>query len=68
MLAHFTFYLFALFFIGAQLLYIVVLVRAVQGSESALGIHVAPLFGFPSHSGHHGAFSRAPCALQQVLI
>ena len=27
-----------------------------------------PSFGFPSHSGHHGALSRVPCVIQQGLI
>ena len=34
-----------------------------------LYVYIYPLFfGFPSHLGHHRALSRAPCALQQVLI
>ena len=31
-------------------------------------IHIYSLFGFPSHLGHRRALSRAPCAVQQVLI
>ena len=40
---------------------------SVQRSESAIHIHDALFLGFPSHSGHHGVLSRAPCATQQVL-
>ena len=35
-------------FIGVQLLYLAVLVSAVQQNESALRVHLFPLFGFPS--------------------
>ena len=31
-------------------------------------IDIDPLFGFPSHLGHHRALSRVLCAVQQVLI
>ena len=32
-------------------------------------IYIYPLpYGLPSHSGHHSALSRVPCAIQQVLI
>ena len=32
-------------------------------------VYTHPLFfGFPSHLGHHRALSRAPCAVQSVLI
>ena len=31
-------------------------------------IYISPFFGFPSHSGHHRALSRVPCAVQHVLI
>ena len=27
-----------------------------------------PFFGFPSHSGHHRALSRIPCAIKQIPI
>ena len=40
---------------------------SVQQSESAIHIHDALFLGFPSHSGHHGVLSRAPCAIQRVL-
>ena len=34
-----------------------------------LYVYIYPLlFGFPSHLGHHRAFSRVPCAIQQVII
>ena len=53
-----------LIFIGVQLLYNVVLVSAVQQSESAICIHTSPFFRSPSHVGHHRALSRVPCAIQ----
>ena len=37
------------------MLYNAVLVSTAQQSESALCTHIAPLFGFPSHLGHHRA-------------
>ena len=48
----FFFLLFFLFFIGVQLLYNVVLVSAVQQSESAICIHISTLFwiSFPFRS------------------
>ena len=57
-----------LIFIGVQLLCNVVLVSTVQQNESAIHIHIFPLFGFPSHLDHRHAFSRVPCATQYVLI
>ena len=37
--------------------------------ESAIGIHISPLFfGFPSYLGHHRALYTIPCATQLVLI
>ena len=56
------------FFIVVQFLFNVVLVSTVQQSESAINIHISPLFGFPSHLIHHRTLSRVPCAIQQVLI
>ena len=51
-----TFHLFSSVFIGVELLCHVVLVSAVQQSESARRIHISPLFyGFPSLLGHHRA-------------
>ena len=44
------------------------LVSTVLQSESAICTHISPLFEFPSHLGHHRALSRAPCAVQQVLL
>ena len=50
-------FFFFLLFIGIKLLYSVVLVSAVQQSESA----ICPLFfRFPSQSGYHRALSRVP--------
>ena len=49
------------YFISVQLLYNVVLGSALQQSESAMCIHISALC-------HHRAFSRAPCAIRQVLI
>ena len=49
---------FKLIFIGVQLLYNVVLVSAVQQSESVIYIQLSLFFGFPSHLGHHRALSR----------
>ena len=61
-------FIFKLIFIGLQLLYNVVLVSAVQKSESAVSIHLSLFFGFPPHLGHHRALSRVHWAIQQVLI
>ena len=63
--------LFHFFFIGVKLLYNVVLVSAVQWSESAIRIPISPsswtsLPPFPLHLGHHRGPSWAPCAIQQV--
>ena len=50
------------------MLYSVVLVSAVQQSESAMCIHKFPLlFLFPSHLGRHRALRKVACAVQQVL-
>ena len=58
-----------LIFVGVQLLYNVVLVSTVQQNRSATYIYIYTLpFGLPSHSGHHSALSRVPCAIQYVLI
>ena len=43
---------FSLTFIGVQLLYNVVLVSAVQQSESMVCLYRPALFGFASHLGH----------------
>ena len=60
--------IFKLIFVGVQLLYHVVLVSAVQQSESAL-LYIYPLiFGFLSHLDHHRAMSRIPCVKQCDLI
>ena len=40
----------------------VVLVSAVQQSESA--IYIPSFFEFPSHLGHHKALSRVYCAIE----
>ena len=51
-IAPYTFFLFKLIFIGVQLLYNVLLVSAVQQSESAIPKHVTPPFwiSFPFRS------------------
>ena len=36
------------------------IVSTVQQNESAVCIHIPPLFGFPSHLGHHRAPNRVP--------
>ena len=51
-----------------SLLYNVALVPAVRCPESAMCLHLSPLFECPSHLSHHRASSRVPYALQQVLI
>ena len=57
-----------LIFIGVQLIYNVVLVSAVQQSESAK-LYIYPrFFRFFSHIGHYRVLSRVPCAIPQVLI
>ena len=40
------------------------LVSTVQQHESAILIHIPLSFAFPSHSGHHSALNRVPCAMQ----
>ena len=45
--------LFLFFLIGAYLLYNVVLVSAVQQSESVVHIHISTLFKFYFHIGHY---------------
>ena len=57
------------FFIGLQLIYNVVLLSAVQQSESVIHTHISGLFlDFFSHIGHYRVLSRVPRAIQQVLI
>ena len=61
---HLTYSLFIyLIFIKVQLLYNAVLVSAVQQSESAIWIHISPLFRFPSHSVTTEELSRVPCTI-----
>ena len=50
------------------MIYNVMLVSAVQQSESVIRIHISLFFRFPSNLGHHRALSRVPCAIQSVLI
>ena len=50
------------------MLYNIVLVSTVKHSESAIHIHIAFFWGFPSHLGHHSAPSRVPGAIQYVLV
>ena len=41
----------------------------LHSKVNQLYVYIYPLFlGFPSHLGHHRALSRAPCAIQSVLI
>ena len=63
----------AWFSIGVELLYNVVLVSAVQWSESAVRIHMSPPSWaslppppHPTPLGHHRALSWAPCAIQKL--
>ena len=49
---------------GVWLIYSVMLFSAVQQSESAVCIHISPLFRSPSHLGHHRALNEVPCAVQ----
>ena len=64
---------FTSFFIGVEFLCNVVLISVVQRSELVLCIHISPPSWTslpplsPTHRGHHGALSWAPCAPQQVL-
>ena len=59
---------FKINFIGILLFFNVVLVYTAKQNESA-NTYIYPLpFGLPSHSGHHSALSRVPCAIQHVLI
>ena len=55
-------------FIGGYLLYNIVLVSAIQQSESVIQMHISLLFRFLSHLGHHRTLSRVPYAMQQVLM
>ena len=55
-------------FIGVQLLYSAVCF-CCAAKVNQLHTCIYPLFfRFPSHLGHHGALSRVPCSIQQVLI
>ena len=64
----FGLFYFLFLIIGVYLLYNAVLVSTVQQNESAIHMHISPPFGLPSHSGHHSALSRLPCAREYVLI
>ena len=55
---------FIIIFIGVELLYNVVLVSAVQQSESAIYAHISPLLWISFPFGHHRALSQVPCARQ----
>ena len=55
------------FKIGLQLPSNVVLLSAVQQSESAICIHISTLFKISSHLGHCRALSRARWATQSVF-
>ena len=42
---------------------------AIYQSKSAVHTHTTPpFFSFPSYLGNYRAPSRAPCAIQQILI
>ena len=50
-------------------MYNVVLVSAVQHSESAIHIHTTTVFfRFFSHIGHYGVLSRVPCAVSLFFV
>ena len=51
-------FFFKLIFIGVELLCNVVLVSAIEQIELSIHIDISPLFGFPSHLGHHRALGR----------
>ena len=55
---------FFLIFIRVELIYNVVLVSAVQQSESVIHITISTLFRFFPHIGHYRVLSRVPCAIQ----
>ena len=55
-------------FISVQLLYNIVLISAIQQSESATHIHIYLFFRFPSRLGRHRARSGVSGAIQQVHI
>ena len=50
--------------IGVQLIYNVILVSAVQKSESVLYIMYSFLFRLFSHIDNYGPLSRVPCTIQ----
>lgn len=55
-------------FTEVQLIHNADFASAVEQSEPVIHIHVSALFlRFRLHEGHHGALSRAPRAVQQVL-
>ena len=56
------------YFIGVSLIFNVVLVSAVQQSESVLHIHISLFLRFFTHLGHYRVLSRVPYATQQVLL
>ena len=59
-----NYYSFQLIFIGVQLLHNVVLLFAIQKSESAIHVYIYLLFfGFPFHLCHDRALRRVPSAL-----
>ena len=59
---------FLLILIAVQLLYNVCQLL-LHGKMNQPYIYIYPfLFGLASHSGHHSALSRVPCAIWQVII
>ena len=59
------FFVFVLIFIGVQLIYNVVLLSAVQQSESViLNTYINSFFRLFSHIGNYRVLSRVPCVTQ----
>jgi len=57
------FYFFIIIFIGVLLIYKVMLVSAIQKSESVKHTYIHSLKFFPN-IGHYRVLSRIPCAIQ----
>ena len=55
---------FKLIFIGVESIYNVVLISAVEQSDSVIQIHISTFFRFFSHIGHYRVLSRVSCAIQ----
>ena len=50
------------------MIYSVVLVSAVQQSDSVIHIHISILFQILFHIGYYRILSRGPCAIKEVLV